>query len=254
VSANHPPIFQLTDASLSYGQVQVLDNLHLSIDEGEKVALLGPSGAGKSSLLNLLYQQRAEQCALCPQDNGLVDILSAYHNIFMGGLERYSTTASLWNLVRPLSRARSPIEAIAAQLGLHSELWKSADRLSGGQRQRVALGRALFRQKDTFLGDEPVSALDPIQAEALLHHVLQQHSTAVVCLHSPALALALFDRIIVMKAGRVELDQPAHQLTLDNLKASYTANNRPDVFCSVTTSKPSITSSPEACVTGKIQR
>ncbi|MBM96679.1 MAG: phosphonate ABC transporter ATP-binding protein [Oceanospirillaceae bacterium] len=244
----------MTNASLSYGQAQVLQHIHLTIHDGEKVALLGPSGAGKSSLLNLLYQQRADRCALCPQDNGLVDILSAYHNIFMGGLDRHSTPASLWNLVRPLKRARTAIEAIATQLGLGTELWKSVDRLSGGQRQRVALGRALFRKKDIFLGDEPVSALDPIQAETLMQHVLSQHATAVVCLHSPVLALALFDRVVVMKAGSIELDQPTRQLTLADLNSNYITDVPADRTALVLPEKSSVVSSPEACVTGKIQR
>lgn len=232
----------------------MLQHIHLTIHNGEKVALLGPSGAGKSSLLNLLYQQRAGTCALCPQDNGLVDILSAYHNIFMGGLDRHSAAASLWNLVRPLKRARTDIEAIATQLGLNAELWKSVDRLSGGQRQRVALGRALFRQQGIFLGDEPVSALDPIQAKALMQHVLSQHTTAVVCLHSPALALALFNRVIVMKAGSIELDQPAHQLTLTDLNTNYINVDQTGLSPLAMTETSSIVSSPEACVTGKIQR
>ena len=246
------PLFELNNASLSHGQTQVLHDINLTINFGERVALLGPSGAGKSSLLNLLYEQQPEQTALCPQDNGLVDILSAYHNVFMGGLERYSAPAALWNLIRPVTSARTEIEAIAVRLGLADELWKSVDRLSGGQRQRVALGRALFRHQPVFLGDEPVSALDPVQAEALLNDVLTQHSTSIVCLHSPALALALFDRVILMKSGNIELDTSSERLSLEQLQSLYG-----DVFSeagsfSVSTQSNCIVSSSEACVTGKI--
>lgn len=248
-------LFQLHDATLGYGQETVFQHLDLTILAGEKVALLGPSGAGKSTLLSHLYRQQGDVCALCPQSNGLVDVLSAYHNMFMGGLERYSTLSALWNLLRPLPSARQCISPIADLLGLSDHLWQSVDRLSGGQRQRVALGRALFRQKPVFLGDEPVSALDPIHAETLLAQVLNSHQSAVVCLHSPVLALALFDRVIVLQRGRILLDQPTAATSLVTLKSCYDSSSpvQPDSAepAHVHTSSP--ISGPEACVTGRLQ-
>lgn len=199
-------IFTLSNFSLDYGAESVLSNISLSIDVGEKVALLGPSGAGKSSLLTHLYQLQPTGSAWLPQDLGLVELLSVYHNIFMGGLERYSTLAALWNLIRPLPAALAEIKLLAAQLGLSERLNYSVDQLSGGQQQRVALGRALYRRQPIFLGDEPVSALDPHQAEALLLHVLAAHQTVIISLHNWQLAFAHFDRVIVLRAGQVKFD------------------------------------------------
>ncbi|MYM63333.1 ATP-binding cassette domain-containing protein [Pseudomaricurvus sp. HS19] len=221
-------LFRLTGVSHSYGEQPVLHGIDLCVRRGEKLALLGPSGAGKSTLLNLLYEQRPGECALQPQGGALVELLSVYHNIFMGGLDRVGTLASLWNLVRPLPAARRDITAMAHQLGLEEKLWHSVDRLSGGQRQRVAIGRALYRQQPIYLGDEPVSSLDPLQAQLLLSHVLAQHETAVVSLHNRRLALENFDRVVVLRDGRICCDSPAAALSSEQLDAWYLQASSPD--------------------------
>lgn len=220
-------LFTLQGFTFQYGNSRVLEDISLSIKPGEKVALLGPSGAGKSTLLNVLYQQRPTQSALQPQGGGLVDLLSVYHNIFMGCLDRVGTLPALWNLLRPLARHRAEIETICRQLGLEEKLWQSVDQLSGGQRQRVALGRALYRKQPVFLGDEPVSSVDPVQAQLLLAQVLAQHDTAVVSLHNRHLALEHFSRIVVLREGRVCCDCAADQLTAEILDEFYGEDESP---------------------------
>ncbi len=222
-----PVLFQLAEQSLSYGDHRVLDSISLRIHRGEKVALLGPSGAGKTTLLHLLYQQQPERVALQPQSGGLVDLLSVYQNIFIGGLERVSTLPALWNLVRPLAAHRQAIAELVQTLGLEDKLWQSVDRLSGGQRQRVAIGRALYRRQSVFLGDEPVSSVDPLQAELLLEYLLEQHETAVVSLHNRQLALSHFERIIVMRDGRICCDRPARELSEPALDEWYQQDDTP---------------------------
>jgi phosphonate transport system ATP-binding protein len=214
-------IFQLDQQSLQYGAEQVLDGVSLTVNAGEKVALLGPSGAGKTSLLNLLYQQQTEGVAWCPQQQGLVDILSVYHNIYMGQLEAHSSLYNAWNLVFPVASHRKTITQLCLQLGIEHKLFHSVDRLSGGQRQRVAIGRALYRQQAIFLGDEPVSSLDPVQAQEVLGCILERHDTAVVALHNSQQAIRCFDRLIGLKAGRVCFDLPASQVSESQLQSLY---------------------------------
>lgn len=225
--SSSPLLFQLSDHTLSYGEHRVLDHITLNIRRGEKVALLGPSGAGKSTLLHLLYQQQPALSALQPQGGGLVDLLSVYHNIFIGGLDRVGTMAALWNLLRPLPSQRRAITDLVNVLGLQDKLWQSVDRLSGGQRQRVAIGRALFRQQPVFLGDEPVSSVDPVQAQTLLAYLLEQHETAVVSLHNRQLALTHFERVIVLREGRICCDCPANQLSGAQLDEFYQQEGSP---------------------------
>lgn len=220
-------LFRLTNQSLSYSEHRVLDDITLTIRQGEKVALLGPSGAGKSTLINLLHDQQPQCSALQPQGGGLVDLLSVYHNIFIGGLDRVGSLAALWNLLRPLPVQRRAITELVQVLGLEEKLWQSVDRLSGGQRQRVAIGRALFRQQLVFLGDEPVSSVDPVQAHALLAHLLREHQTAVVSLHNRQLALDHFDRIIVLREGRLCCDCPVTELSSAQLDEFYQQESPP---------------------------
>ena len=214
-------MFHLSNASFSHGSLSVLHDITLDIVEDEKVALVGPSGAGKSSLLSLLWQQKPEQVALCPQESGLVDILSVYQNIYMGGLSRFSTLYNVFNLIRPWASRKRDIAAICQQLGLSDKLFVSPDKLSGGQRQRVALGRALYRQQPIFMGDEPVSSLDPEQGDSLLSEVLARHSTAIVAIHSPEFAIKHFDRVIALQKGRIIGDWPTTDISVATLEDVY---------------------------------
>ena len=214
-------LFRLVEHGLNYGRERVWENLNLDIAAGERVALLGPSGAGKTSLLNVLYQQQSPQIALCPQDLGLVDILSVYQNVYMGQLERHSAFYNLCNLIRPMASHRRQIAHLMDELSMAEKLFHSVDQLSGGQRQRVAIGRALYRKQPIFFGDEPVSSLDPLQAQLLLELIIERHETAVVSLHNRQLALSVFDRIIGLRDGTIHFDRPAADITMAELDAFY---------------------------------
>ena len=210
-----------SQCDLRHGNHVALPKLTLAIHDGERVAVIGPSGAGKSTLLNALHQQIPQRSALCPQQLGLVDILSVYHNIYMGQLDRHGAPYNLWNLIRPIPAHRRAIHQLAQGLGLESLLDRSVDSLSGGQRQRVALGRALYRRQPVFFGDEPVSSLDAIQGRNILEAVLQQHQTAVVTLHNRHHALQLFDRVIGLKDGVVTLDSTPSAISQAQLQRLY---------------------------------
>lgn len=214
-------MFTLDNQCFVQGRHTILSDISLHINAGEKVALVGPSGAGKSSLLSLLWQQHSDDIALCPQESGLVDILSVYQNIYMGGLSRFSNLYNLVNLMRPWAVRKSEVHAIALQLGIAETMGLSPDRLSGGQRQRVALGRALYRRKKIFFGDEPVSSLDPQQGDELLGRVLFGHETSVVVIHSPELAMKHFTRVIALGAGRIVGDWATDEVTLADLEGVY---------------------------------
>ncbi|MEH6448716.1 MAG: ATP-binding cassette domain-containing protein [Oleispira sp.] len=198
-----------------------LNDITLNINSGEKVALLGPSGGGKTSLLNALHQQCADQIAWCPQEHGLVESLSAYHNMYMGQLDQHNALYNLANLIKPLAEPKQAISELSELLGLdpQQDLWQPVSQLSGGQRQRIGIGRALFRQQENFLGDEPVSSLDPVQAQQILELILNRHKTVILALHNRQQALSNFDRIIGIKAGRIIFDSPAKELIKNKYQA-----------------------------------
>tara|TARA_R110002094_G_scaffold26130_4_gene38395 strand:+ start:497 stop:1156 length:660 start_codon:yes stop_codon:yes gene_type:complete len=215
------PLFQLSSQSLGYGAQTVLHNLNLSIAAGEKVALIGKSGSGKSTLLKRFYSQQPQLSAIVPQQLGLVPILSVFHNIYMGRLQQHSNLYNLINLISPRQQPRQQIETLATKLGLDELLWRSVDQLSGGQQQRTALARALYRDCQVFIGDEPVSSVDELQSQSLLQLINQQHSTVLVALHDRELALNHYQRIIGLKEGKVVLDASSAELSVEQLTFIY---------------------------------
>lgn len=199
-----------------------LTDISLTLKAGEKVALLGPSGGGKTSLLNALHQQCPDQVAWCPQEQGLVNVLSGFHNMYMGQLENHNAFYNLVNLIKPFAQPKQEISELAEALGLIPEehLWKPVALLSGGQKQRIGIGRALYRQRDAFLGDEPVSSLDPVQAQQIIELILSRHSTVVLALHNRPQAFKNFDRIIGIKDGKILFDSPAKELIKNKYQAA----------------------------------
>jgi phosphonate transport system ATP-binding protein len=224
--SSNPPtaLFQFSDQRLQYQERTVLDHVSLCITAGERVALIGGSGAGKSTLLKALREQRPDQVAWCPQQPGLVPILSTFHNIYMGVLDSRSLAYNLINLIKPLSSARSIVEPIAKQLGLEQQLLSSTDKLSGGQQQRTSIGRALIQQRPIFLGDEPVANVDEYQGEALLQLICQRHETVVLALHDVAQALSFCTRIVGLQDGAIVIDAPSDQLQASDLAGLYGAS------------------------------
>ncbi|MZR64090.1 ATP-binding cassette domain-containing protein [Alcanivorax sp. DP30] len=214
-------MFRLQQARLGHPGQAVFDNLSLEIAAGEQVALLGPSGAGKSTLLAALRQQQADNVAWCPQNADLVPMLSVFHNIYMGALDRHNSLSNLRNLILPSRQHKQAIAELTEQLGLQDKLFTSVDRLSGGQAQRVALGRAIYSQRTILLADEPVSSVDEHHGLALLQQILARHDTAVVALHDRSLALQCCTRIIGLRDGEIVLDAASDSLTLSDLDTLY---------------------------------
>ncbi|ROR98962.1 phosphonate transport system ATP-binding protein [Sinobacterium caligoides] len=215
------PLLTLHIERLTQGGRAVLCDVDLKIYRGDHIAILGRSGAGKSTLLQRLQRCNSDEIALCPQRNGLVEALSSYNNIYMGGLDRHPWWYNLLNLLRPWARNRRQIGDICRLLGIEQQLLQSVDQLSGGQRQRVAIGRALYQDRPIFFGDEAVASVDPVQAKQLIDTIQQRHHSTVQVLHQRPLALACSNRIIGLKDGRICIDAPTDQLTIDDLTELY---------------------------------
>ena len=212
--------------TLKHLLIQFEEKTAVNIDElsfyhGEKVAVIGPSGCGKSTLINHVFEQLKPTAALCSQRQGLVENLSVFHNIFMGGLNQHSWIYNLGNLVSPFKGPQQAIQQIADSLELDCPLSQVVSALSGGQRQRVALGRALYQSQALFIGDEAFSAVDPVMGQRLLTQVLAKHETVIMVLHDMDMALTHFDRVIGLRQGGKVLDIDAKLLDLNTLEAFY---------------------------------
>ena len=205
------------------GNVDVLQNVHLVIEQGEHIAIVGPSGAGKSTLLRLcgalewpdsgtvkvghvtatrdlhgsaLARFRREQVGLVFQQFSLLPTLTALENTMLPLLP-YST--------RRLLRKRAI--SLLGEVGLEARLDHYPDQMSGGEQQRVAIARALIAAPPLLLADEPTGSLDSatgLQIMNLLNTLCREHGcTLVVVTHDPAIA-ALADRRVRMTDGHVE--------------------------------------------------
>ena len=208
----------IRDLSLSFGSVQVLKNLNLDISQGEFIVLLGPSGCGKSTLLNCIaglleisdgqvFIGGRNVTWLEPKDRGIGMVFQSYALYPQMTVER--------NLSFGLRVAGMAKDEIAQRVQRASEilqieplLKRKPAELSGGQRQRVAIGRALVRDVDVFLFDEPLSNLDAKLRNDLRVEIKRLHqrlkNTMIYVTHDQIEALTLADRIAVMKNGVIQ--------------------------------------------------
>ena len=207
----------LEHLSVGYNGAPVLHDITLSIGTGERVAIMGRSGAGKSTLLNTIYRRYADCVALIPQPSALVANLSVFHNVFMGCLDRHSTLYNLRTLVWPPAAEVSAIARVLEAVGLEEKVFARAGELSGGQQQRTSVARALLNGRPILVADEPVSALDRVQAGEVLRVLSTRHETKIFALHDIRLALEHTDRIVMLQSGRVVLDEPCAALSYERL-------------------------------------
>jgi phosphonate transport system ATP-binding protein len=191
----------------------VLTDLDLALSRGDCVAFVGPSGSGKTTLLRTIagmlppaggsisfVGRERGGIALIAQHHDLVEALRVDKNVLAGGLGRMTTWAALSLLLYTPPIQRAEAEAALASVGLAGMARRRTAELSGGERQRVAIARALVQSPLLLLADEPVAALDPETAEAvlgLLTDLARTTGTALLCsLHQPELASRFCDRVI----------------------------------------------------------
>jgi len=211
------------DLTLKFGAVSVLKNLNLDVAEGEFIVLLGPSGCGKSTLLNCLagllditdgqiWIKGQNVTWAEPSERGIGMVFQSYA-LYPQMTVRGNLSFGLKNARMPRPEIDKRVARAAEILQIEPLLDRKPGALSGGQRQRVAIGRALVRDVDVFLFDEPLSNLDAKLRSELRVEINRLHSrlnnTMVYVTHDQIEALTLADRIAVMRGGIIQqLDAP----------------------------------------------
>jgi multiple sugar transport system ATP-binding protein len=217
---------EISDVRKSYGALQVMHGVSITIEDGEFVALVGPSGCGKSTLLRMIAGLEDMSSGeikigarvvndLAPKDRDVAMVFQSY------ALYPHKTVAE--NMGFALKLRRLPKEEIqrrvtnaAEILDLIPYLSRQPKALSGGQRQRVAMGRAIVRDPLVFLFDEPLSNLDAKLRVQMRGEIKELHqrlkTTTVYVTHDQVEAMTMADRIVVMKDGRVEQVGPPLEL------------------------------------------
>lgn len=205
-------------ATKSYGDVRVLNETNISIEKGEFLVLVGPSGCGKSTLLNMIAGlESVSSGEICIRDKRMNNVKPAERNIAMvfQSYALYPNMTVRGNISFgmemhgiPKTERDKKIVEVAELLQITSFLDRKPSQLSGGQRQRVAMGRALTRDPDVFLFDEPLSNLDAKLRVDMRTEIKKLHqklgSTIVYVTHDQIEALTLSTRIAVMYGGDVQ--------------------------------------------------
>ena len=224
-------MLQVSHLSAEYGGKAVLDDINLTVDEGELLVVLGPSGCGKTTLLNLIagfapyhsgsitlqgktVEGPGAERGVVFQNEGLLPWRSVLHNVAFG--------------LQLAGQAKEQREEIALDMlrkvGLEDKAKRAIWQLSGGQRQRVALARCLVRQQPVLLLDEPFSALDPALRKEMLQLLdelcQEQNMTLLMVSHSIEDAARIAGRSIVVKDGRIAWDGETDTLLSGEANAS----------------------------------
>ncbi|WP_425097667.1 ABC transporter ATP-binding protein [Tropicibacter sp. S64] len=208
----------LDKVTKSFGEVNVIPPLDLTIEDGEFVVFVGPSGCGKSTLLRLIAgledvtsgQIRIDgndATALPPAKRSLAMVFQSY------ALYPHMTVRK--NIAFPMKMAGVPedeqkrrIDSAAKALNLTDYLDRRPGQLSGGQRQRVAIGRAIVREPAAFLFDEPLSNLDAALRVGMRMEISELHkkldTTMIYVTHDQVEAMTMADKIVVLQAGVIE--------------------------------------------------
>ncbi len=234
--------------SFNNGTLQVLDDISLSIEEGEVLSIIGPSGSGKSTLLRCAtFLETADageikylgETAAKTQNGKMVYVspseLKKFKNYFglvfqqFNLFPHYSVMKNVTDApinVQKREKAEVMKEAmeILRKMGLESKADAYPCQLSGGQQQRVAIARALAMNPDVLFFDEPTSALDPeLTGEVLkvIKQLAEEKMTMIIVTHEMAFAKAVSDRVIFMDGG-VIVEQGKPDEVFENPKMERT--------------------------------
>lgn len=225
-----------------------LDNVNLTIEQGEFVGIIGLSGAGKSTLLRTVNRMHditdgsltvdgaevrnlkgkelrkfRRQIGMIFQSFNLVTRTTVIRNVLMAKVPEMP----FWRVLLGVFKEEDKISALEAldKVGILEKAYIRADQLSGGQQQRVALARTLAQNPKIILADEPVAALDPVTAKQVMSdfkNINQKMNISILInIHHVDLALEYVDRIIGIRAGKIVYDGPSKDVTEEVLNTIY---------------------------------
>ncbi len=244
-------MLEIKGLSKHFAATKAVDDVTVSIPDGQMVGIIGRSGAGKSTLLRMLNRladptagqidfkgrdvaaikgrellKWRSECAMIFQQFNLVGRLDVITNVLTGRMYHHGFASSMLKFYSPAERAFA-IHALDRLTMAHTATQR-ADTLSGGQQQRVAIARALVQEPKILLADEPIASLDPMNAKVVmdaLRTINQEDQITVVCnLHTLDTARRYCDRVIGMAAGKVVFDGNADDLTMDVARDIYGAD------------------------------
>lgn len=220
-SADHRPLVVLDKVNKHFGDLHVLQDIQLTVGEGEVVVVIGPSGSGKSTLcraINRLETIDDGQISLdgvpLPEEGKPLARLRADVGMVFQSFNLFAHKTILENVTLgpikvkkvPKKEAEAKAIALLERVGVESQKHKYPAQLSGGQQQRVAIARSLAMEPKVMLFDEPTSALDPEMINEVLDvmtALAEEGMTMIVVTHEMGFARKAADRVVFMSDGRI---------------------------------------------------
>ncbi len=208
----------LNNVRKSYGALEVLHGIDIELEDGGFLVLLGPSGCGKSTLLNIIAGLDETSCGeiaiggqsvsdLPPKDRNIAMVFQSYALYPTMSVER-NIGFGLEMRGAPADQRREAVKRAAEMLRVSHLLDRKPANLSGGQRQRVAMGRAIVRNPELFLFDEPLSNLDAklrVEMRTEIKRLHERLGTSIVYVtHDQIEAMTLATKVAVMKGGHIQ--------------------------------------------------
>jgi len=241
-------LLELNNISLNNKDIFRVKDISLTINEGEKVALIGRSGSGKSTLISIangslmpttgnvlwkaqnikdISKRESTNIGTIWQDLSLIEELNVAQNINSGALGKNSFLWALKNLLGIID-VKLCQECLSAVNLSKETIYSFTSKLSGGQKKRIAIARLLRQQPEIILGDEPFSNLDPLLSKKILNLFLNHDTylsikipnTVLISLHQINL-IDNFDRVIGLKDGKIVLDNQIEDIKLSKLESIF---------------------------------
>ena len=208
-------MLELKNIEKSFDNVNVLNHVNFSVEDGEIVSILGSSGSGKTTLLNMILgitQPDSDEIFFDTHDITKVSMENRGFNIVFQDYALFPNLNAYENIVyglrnKPNISTPEEVQELIELLGLKEHLNKNIEQLSGGQKQRVALARTLVMKPKILLLDEPLSALDGVIKESIKDKIKQiakeYHLTTIIVTHDPEEALSLSDKVMIINGGTI---------------------------------------------------